>query len=48
MSDGVPQSGLGNNRFPMGWGMEKIEEFCFKPNQPDAQYFSDKTVTKNN
>ena len=27
MSDGVPQSGLGNNRFPMGWGMEKIEEF---------------------
>ena len=27
MSDGVPQSGLGNNRFPMGWGMDKIEDF---------------------
>lgn len=27
MSDGVPQSGLGNNRFPTGWGMEKIEDF---------------------
>ncbi|MCG6186880.1 SpoIIE family protein phosphatase [Maribellus maritimus] len=27
MSDGVPQSGLGNNRFPLGWGMEKIENF---------------------
>ena len=27
MSDGVPQSGLGSNRFPMGWGMEKIEGF---------------------
>lgn len=28
MSDGVPQSGLGNNRFPLGWGMEKIEHFA--------------------
>lgn len=28
MSDGVPQSGLGNKRFPMGWGMEKIEGFA--------------------
>jgi len=27
MSDGIPQSGLGNDRHPMGWGMEKIEEF---------------------
>lgn len=27
MSDGVPQSGLGNNRYPTGWGMEKIEDF---------------------
>jgi len=27
-SDGVPQSGLGNKRFPMGWGMEKMEEFA--------------------
>jgi len=27
MSDGVPQSGLGKNQFPMGWGMEKIEDF---------------------
>jgi hypothetical protein len=27
MSDGVSQSGLGNARFPMGWGMEKIEDF---------------------
>ncbi len=26
-SDGVPQSGLGDKRFPMGWGMEKMEEF---------------------
>jgi hypothetical protein len=27
MSDGVPQSGLGGKRFPMGWEMDKIEEF---------------------
>ncbi len=27
MSDGVPQSGLGNERFPMGWGMESVENF---------------------
>lgn len=27
MSDGVPQSGLGDRRFPLGWGMEKVEEF---------------------
>ena len=27
LSDGVPQSGLGNKRFPMGWGMENIENF---------------------
>lgn len=27
-SDGVPQSGLGNKRFPMGWGLEKMEEFA--------------------
>jgi hypothetical protein len=27
MSDGVPQSGLGDKRFPMGWGMKKTEEF---------------------
>ncbi len=28
MSDGVSQSGLGNGRFPMGWGLERIEEFA--------------------
>jgi hypothetical protein len=27
LSDGVPQSGLGNARFPMGWGRDKVEEF---------------------
>lgn len=27
MSDGVPQSGLGNKRSPMGWGMENVENF---------------------
>ncbi len=27
MSDGVPQSGLGNTRYPMGWGMDNIENF---------------------
>jgi len=27
MSDGVTQSGLGNNRFPMGWGTKKLEDF---------------------
>lgn len=26
-SDGVPQSGLGNKRYPMGWGTERLEEF---------------------
>lgn len=30
MSDGVPQSGLGEKRFPMGWGMDKIEDFSLK------------------
>ena len=27
MSDGIPQSGLGDRRYPMGWGMENIENF---------------------
>ena len=27
MSDGVPQSGLGNARYPMGWGINNIENF---------------------
>ena len=27
LSDGVPQSGLGTARFPMGWGRDKLEEF---------------------
>lgn len=26
-TDGVSQSGLGNQRFPMGWGLENIEAF---------------------
>jgi hypothetical protein len=28
MSDGIPQSGLGSARFPMGWGRDKVEEFA--------------------
>lgn len=28
MSDGVPQSGLGNKGFPLGWGMDQIENFA--------------------
>jgi len=28
VTDGVTQSGLGNNRYPMGWGLEKIQEFA--------------------
>lgn len=28
MSDGVAQSGLGNNGFPMGWGIDRIKEFA--------------------
>ncbi len=28
LSDGVSQSGLGNNRFPMGWGLEQVEDFA--------------------
>lgn len=28
MSDGVPQSGLGTKRFPVGWGIDKVEEFA--------------------
>jgi hypothetical protein len=37
MSDGIPQSGLGNKRFPMGWGMEQIETFILNQikRQPD-------------
>ncbi len=27
LSDGITQSGLGSNRFPMGWGRDKVEEF---------------------
>lgn len=27
MSDGITQSGLGDKRFPMGWGISKVEEF---------------------
>ncbi len=30
MSDGVPESGLGNKRYPVGWGMHKVEEFILK------------------
>ena len=30
MSDGVTQSGLGNSRFLLGWGLENIEEFSLK------------------
>jgi len=29
-TDGVSQSGLGNKRFPMGWGCENIEAFTLK------------------
>lgn len=28
LSDGVPQSGLGSARYPMGWGRDKVEEFA--------------------
>ncbi|MFW5755923.1 MAG: SpoIIE family protein phosphatase [Tangfeifania sp.] len=28
VTDGVTQSGLGNNRYPLGWGLEKIHEFA--------------------
>lgn len=28
MSDGVTESGLGENRFPMGWGTDKVEVFA--------------------
>ena len=28
MSDGVPQSGLGDQHYPLGWGMENIEDFA--------------------
>ncbi len=28
MSDGITQSGLGNNRYPMGWGIENTEDFA--------------------
>ena len=28
MSDGVPQSGLGDQHYPLGWGMENIENFA--------------------
>lgn len=27
MSDGVPQSGLGSKRYPMGWGRDNVKEF---------------------
>lgn len=30
MSDGVPESGLGNKRYPMGWGMDNVEKFILK------------------
>jgi len=28
MSDGVPQSGLGQTNFPVGWGIERLEKFA--------------------
>ncbi|WP_246222923.1 SpoIIE family protein phosphatase [Draconibacterium halophilum] len=28
MSDGIPQSGLGSQRYPLGWSMENIENFA--------------------
>jgi hypothetical protein len=27
LSDGITQSGLGNSNFPMGWGIDKVEDF---------------------
>lgn len=30
MSDGVPESGLGLSRFPVGWGMKSVEDFVLK------------------
>lgn len=29
-SDGVTQSGLGNQRYPIGWGIERVQEFISK------------------
>lgn len=28
MSDGVPESGLGTNRYPIGWGMQEVNDFA--------------------
>lgn len=28
LSDGVPQSGLGNKRYPMGWGIDNVADFA--------------------
>ena len=27
-SDGVNQSGMGSNKLPFGWGVDKVQEFC--------------------
>ncbi|MEN8116171.1 MAG: SpoIIE family protein phosphatase [Bacteroidota bacterium] len=42
MTDGVAQSGLGNGRYPMGWGTEKIEDFSLN----QVQRMPDISATK--
>lgn len=32
MSDGVTQAGLGNKRYPLGWGRQGCIDFVFKRN----------------
>ena len=47
-TDGITQSGLGSEKFPLGWGLEKLEEYTLKylKNSPhvSAAVLSEKIV----
>ncbi len=52
MTDGVEQSGLGSNRYPMGWGLERISKFILnqiaKQPQISATKLSRKIINQAN
>lgn len=48
-SDGIPQAGLGTEKFPFGWGIENVQNYCSElvRNQPglSARRLASKVVT---
>lgn len=45
MSDGVTQAGLGNKRYPLGWGRQGCIDFVLKEIEKDP-YMSSQTLAQ--